>query len=880
MTEIASAFVGIEPQLSSRFGRQAEQAAQRSGQLFGDRFARQAEAGSEDVLGSRFRSRASRDAAAAGDDSGRRFGRGFGRRAKAEGRSVGLTFGKAVGAIAAVGLATQVGGFFRTGATDAAAYRKAMARVQAIIKATGGVANVTSADIERLAGSLEAQTGVDDEVIAGSAAMLLTFKNVRNEAGKGADVFNRAMAAALDVSAAGFGSVDSAAKGLGKALNDPIKGTAALSKQGITFSEAQKKQIKSLVASGRTLEAQKLILNEVESQVKGTAAAGLTGAERFGIGWDNLRQNLADKFIPVVDRIVGTIADKVLPKVAQFVDAVPAMITKITSVVKPVIASLSPVVDFLKKNPAVVKAFAITLGILAAAIGVVTLATAAFSFALQSTGIPLIVIGIAALVAGLVLAYQRSSSFRAIVQQLGAGLKAFAIYVQTVVLPRVLELATTVAAKLQPVLAALAQFWQSSVVPALAKVIAKFREWWPTIQQVAEVVGRMIARLVVFYATIYGKVVPVVLRFAGFLLRNLVPAVLGAVQALARIIGFVARFVVGIGRAVAAVARFYAAVATKIGQAVGIVAGLPSRVLSALGDTGRFLYDSGRKLIGGLIDGIKDKARDIKDAVGGVAEKVASFFPRSPVKKGPLRSFNGGRAGIKLMQMLTSGLKGGGEGVLKVVESITKRLSQLVKAKQLTKVAAGRFNTILNPVRRQAEKLQGVVAARNDMASQIAGNLRGEFNLSELTATNQFGISQGAGAAAAAAKGLVSRMKAFAGKLTALLKAGLPGALVGEIAGYGSVEGTRVADVLLSGSKRDIASIRGAYSSFNKYANAAGLAAANGVYGTSIARESKALREAVAEALRDTRVAVQVGIDKPTRVRIYQDGKNASDKRR
>ena len=61
---------------------------------------------------------------------------------------------------------------------------------------------------------------------------------------------------------------------LGKALNDPIKGVdGADAGVGIQFTEPQKKQIKTLVATGHTLEAQKLILRELNKEVGGRAAA-------------------------------------------------------------------------------------------------------------------------------------------------------------------------------------------------------------------------------------------------------------------------------------------------------------------------------------------------------------------------------------------------------------------------------------------------------------------------------------------------------------------------------------------------------------------------------------------------------------------------------
>ena len=91
------------------------------------------------------------------------------------------------------------------------------------------------------------------------------FRNVRDEVGQGNDVFTRATKAGLDLAQIGFGTPESAAVLLGKALNDPIKGMTALTRAGVTFSEAQKETIRGLVDTGDLLGAQKIILAEVEA---------------------------------------------------------------------------------------------------------------------------------------------------------------------------------------------------------------------------------------------------------------------------------------------------------------------------------------------------------------------------------------------------------------------------------------------------------------------------------------------------------------------------------------------------------------------------------------------------------------------------------------
>jgi hypothetical protein len=60
---------------------------------------------------------------------------------------------------------------------------------------------------------------------------------------------------------------------LGKALNDPIRGIAALSRVGIQFTTEQREQIKVLTESGNIMAAQKIILAELQSQFGGSGAA-------------------------------------------------------------------------------------------------------------------------------------------------------------------------------------------------------------------------------------------------------------------------------------------------------------------------------------------------------------------------------------------------------------------------------------------------------------------------------------------------------------------------------------------------------------------------------------------------------------------------------
>lgn len=219
--------------------------------------------------------------------------------------------GGIVGAFAAV----QIKDLF----TDAIAEARESAQVTRLtenaITQTGASAWTTADQIGDLATAISNKIGVDDEAIQSSANLLLTFKNVRNEAGQGANVFDRATAAAQDMAAAGFGSAEGASIMLGKALNDPIAGITALGRAGVTFTDQQKDQIEAMVKAGDVLGAQKIILGEVESQVGGAAAAAADPMQKLGVVVGNLKERFGTWLLPIVERVSGFLSGTLVPAV-------------------------------------------------------------------------------------------------------------------------------------------------------------------------------------------------------------------------------------------------------------------------------------------------------------------------------------------------------------------------------------------------------------------------------------------------------------------------------------------------------------------------------------------------------------------------------------
>lgn len=229
--------------------------------------------------------------------------------------------GLLAGGVAAAGIA-GLGAALIQGGKDAVSFQTLALKTEAVIKSTGNVANISVDGIQKLAGNLESLSGVDEELIINSQNVLATFTKIRNEAGKGNKIFDRATESALNMSVALGQDLQSATTMVGKALNDPIKGITAMSRAGVQFTKEQENQIKWLVKNGRQMDAQKIILGELETQFGGTAEAagkGLAGdmARLQDVLGDTFRQ-IATDLLPTVTALAQWFAERLPGALARF----------------------------------------------------------------------------------------------------------------------------------------------------------------------------------------------------------------------------------------------------------------------------------------------------------------------------------------------------------------------------------------------------------------------------------------------------------------------------------------------------------------------------------------------------------------------------------
>lgn len=267
------------------------------------------------------------------------------------------TVGKIGGLIAGAFAIGKIASFAKESVLAAEAVATANARIEQIAKSTqvfGAETEQVTSRLIALAEANEIRLATDAEVIKGVQGQLLSFKQLSSSADEAGGAFDRATMAAFDMAAAGFGSAESNATALGKALEDPIKGISALARTGTVFTDEQKEQIRVLQESGNLIGAQELILNELESQYGGVAAATADASDQLALAADNIKESfgaqllpvfaeLAEGLIPVFDEI-STVAGETMAELApilmDIVEAIPSLVSSLVPLI-PIIGEVA-----------------------------------------------------------------------------------------------------------------------------------------------------------------------------------------------------------------------------------------------------------------------------------------------------------------------------------------------------------------------------------------------------------------------------------------------------------------------------------------------------------------------------------------------------------
>jgi hypothetical protein len=313
-------------------------------------------------------------------------------------------------------------------------YGDAGFKLQLALEATSSASNKTISELTTQADKLQHTTLFSSTQTQEAQAVLLHFTNIKDK------IFTDAIPAiqnfATSMSGDGEANLKGAARQVGVALSDPIKGIDGLKEAGVNFSTAQKDTIKQLVESGRAADAQRIILDQLGSVFGDSAQAARQAQGGYGDYQDQL-----DGMYMVIGKVSNTVRETLSPIFATA-----------ARIVGGLVQHLQGAADWLLQNKVVVEGLAIGLavattglliynGVMALSAWYTGLSTSAIIFntlvteglsaawlavniAMSANPIGAIIMGIAILSAGIYIAYQKSASFRAVLSGIGAVAKA------------------------------------------------------------------------------------------------------------------------------------------------------------------------------------------------------------------------------------------------------------------------------------------------------------------------------------------------------------------------------------------------------------------------------------------------------------------------
>jgi hypothetical protein len=257
--------------------------------------------------------------------------------------------------------------FVSEGIKGAAEFDAVFAQTKAVVASTGEAAGIAAEEMAEMAASMSASAGeslFSDDAILGATNVLATFTNIKGQN------FGTATQSILDMSQALGMDLESAAMQVGKALNDPVAGLAALSRSGVQFTAEQEAMIKAMVEAGNVAGAQEVMMAELNTQFGGSAAAAVdTYAGQQIIlkeKMDDISSTLGEALMPILMEFGTFMADTVMPILANVIEGISRWISStqeagttsgVFDTIRNAIAAVPGILDQLSQGLATVGTF-------------------------------------------------------------------------------------------------------------------------------------------------------------------------------------------------------------------------------------------------------------------------------------------------------------------------------------------------------------------------------------------------------------------------------------------------------------------------------------------------------------------------------------------
>jgi len=351
-----------------------------------------------------------------------------------------------------------------------------------------------------------------------------------------------------------------------------------------------------------------------------------------------LMGNILKVFVSVVTWMWTSVLSPVFTAIGAILNVVGTVIIWLwTSIISPIFTAIGTIISFVWTSiiQPVFNAIQIAIG---AVITAVTWLWTTFGPVIMAIGSLLWAVwsGVISVVFSL---------FQLAFAVVGAVLQVFWAVVQAVFAAVAAVIMAVWSGVISPILSAIGALftwlWENAIQPALSAIGAFFGWLWSSV--ISPVISAVAAALSWLWGVI--KVIfNAVVSFIKSAISNIVAAANG-------VTGFVNSIKEHFQNAVNGIKE-------KINAAVDFVKGLPGKITSAVGNLGTLLYNAGKNVINGLIDGISSRISALKAKVSSAASTIRNALPFSPAKEGPLSGKGDPTiAGGKIVSMLADGME-------------------------------------------------------------------------------------------------------------------------------------------------------------------------------------------------------------------------------
>lgn len=403
-------------------------------------------------------------------------------------------------------------------------------------------------------------------------------------------------------------------------------------------------------------------------------------------------RQLADKFaadiLPKLKEFGSNLAATVLPKLKEFGNF-------ITGTVVPALTSAAKWIADNKDNlltlgaalagaVSAYKAYQVTMTAVKAAQAAMTVAQNALNAVMKANPVMIMVTALGALVAGLVAAYNHNETFRnavntaweAIKGAVGSVVDWFNTYV-TPTLAAVWEAIKSGLGLLRDMFTVIWNAVSTAVSTAVNIITAALSPMIGLISGIFSAVSAIVSSVWSAAWSFFSTYVKTAWNVVSGIIRGISSFISGIFNTVRALISGTWSGAWNIFKSTVSTAwnNVKTAISSGISSVISTISSLPSKILSALGNTGRILWDAGGKIISGFIDGIKSGFNKVKDTLSNLTSWLPDWKGPAPRDKVILRD-----SGRLVISGFIRGLEQQFPAVRRSLGSLTSALPDMIGA--------------------------------------------------------------------------------------------------------------------------------------------------------------------------------------------------------